>query len=480
MKKIILITTLLFSSLATAQWCTGTPNQNLDAARANFKAACGETYNDQKGHVCDYKSDGFHCNGNISASSSPTQTPAPVNQQPPATSSGNDGNTSPVSGEFDVNRQPYLVVISDHATGAPKLEWAPVTGAAGYNVYRNDKYINTVSQPTGSRDIARFLDNTTTGSGNEYYVVAFDASKENFGPRSNTAHIINISTPTIPAGTPTGITMRAIGDSIIFDWDTTPTSSNHTYEILSFPEAGGGVVARTSNTSLILTGLSAGPHNYGIRLATAHSPGDYYYEPYTGGSGIEVSESQVRLVREGRIPYLGTSANQGRELIPLNGNANGDLETPAGAIIQLSETGITITSPVSNNGSTLQASYEADGSTLIDISVITPGANSAALIDFSGGDDDREDRDLDLTADSATAVLVSPDGATMDVLTLNYDTGEIQRTHHTGPPGTFSHLADDGRDNGGDNGGGGDCEDCPPPVTYVQDCPSNGGECVGP
>ena len=188
MNKIILITMLLFSSLATAQWCTGTPDQNIDAARANFKAQCGETWNDQN-HVCEYKSDGYHCNGNISALSSPTQTSAPVNQQPPARSNSNGGNASPEPGELDVNGRLFLVVLSDPATGAPKLEWVPVTGAAGYNVYRNDKYINTVSQPTGSRDVTRFLDNTTTGSGNEYYVVAFDASKENFGPRSNTAYI---------------------------------------------------------------------------------------------------------------------------------------------------------------------------------------------------------------------------------------------------------------------------------------------------
>lgn len=56
---------------ATSTWCSGNPDQSLDAAKQNFKTKCGETWDDQKGHVCDYKSDGYHCNGNRSAAASP-------------------------------------------------------------------------------------------------------------------------------------------------------------------------------------------------------------------------------------------------------------------------------------------------------------------------------------------------------------------------------------------------------------------------
>ncbi len=36
--------------------------------KKSFKDICGEDYDDQKGHVCDYKPDGYHCNGNTSKS----------------------------------------------------------------------------------------------------------------------------------------------------------------------------------------------------------------------------------------------------------------------------------------------------------------------------------------------------------------------------------------------------------------------------
>jgi len=63
--------TFTFRSGGTSTWCSGNPDQNLDTAKQNFKSKCGETWDDQKGHVCDYKSDGYHCNGNRSASASP-------------------------------------------------------------------------------------------------------------------------------------------------------------------------------------------------------------------------------------------------------------------------------------------------------------------------------------------------------------------------------------------------------------------------
>ena len=65
--------------LAGTRWCTGRPDQNLDAAKRSFRDRCGEPYNDQKGHRCDYKSDGFHCNGQVGANS-----PSSGESSPPA------------------------------------------------------------------------------------------------------------------------------------------------------------------------------------------------------------------------------------------------------------------------------------------------------------------------------------------------------------------------------------------------------------
>ncbi len=56
------------------RWCTGLPNQNLNAARQSFSSVCGEPFNDQKGHKCDYKSDGFHCNGTVSTAAATGST----------------------------------------------------------------------------------------------------------------------------------------------------------------------------------------------------------------------------------------------------------------------------------------------------------------------------------------------------------------------------------------------------------------------
>ncbi len=181
-KTLFLIFTLLFSSLATAQWCTGTPDQNIDAARANFKAACGETYDHQKGHACDYKPDGYHCNGNISASvSSPTQTP--FSPTAIAETDGGESNISPAQGQ---NLTAPTGLTATKATSMINLSWNQVSGAAGYNVYRNGSYLDTVSGTD-----ARYSDNTAPVSGSiEYYVTAFDASKQDFSSKSNTVIIV--------------------------------------------------------------------------------------------------------------------------------------------------------------------------------------------------------------------------------------------------------------------------------------------------
>lgn len=137
---------LLFSSLATAQWCTGTPDQNIDAARANFKAACGETWNDQK-HICEYKQAyGFHCNGNLSASS-PTQTPAPTTQQPPVASNTGGGNNNTTSESSQNLTAPSNIKVKQNSgLKAVEISWDKVPGAAGYNIYRDNNYIGTLQE----------------------------------------------------------------------------------------------------------------------------------------------------------------------------------------------------------------------------------------------------------------------------------------------------------------------------------------------
>ncbi len=98
----------LSEAKVASKWCTGNSNQNLGEARQNFKTKCGESWNDQKGHVCDYKSDGYHCNGNTSASgsSSPSQSPAPATNTSASTSNSARCSGNP-SQNIDEARQNF-------------------------------------------------------------------------------------------------------------------------------------------------------------------------------------------------------------------------------------------------------------------------------------------------------------------------------------------------------------------------------------
>ena len=69
---------------AVSQWCTGKPDQNLDAAKRSFRTECGQAFNDQIGHKCDYKSDGFHCNGMVSGTAEPDKPSDTSGNQAPA------------------------------------------------------------------------------------------------------------------------------------------------------------------------------------------------------------------------------------------------------------------------------------------------------------------------------------------------------------------------------------------------------------
>jgi len=114
MKRILILfifISVLFTSVAMAStWCTGTPDQNLDIAKQNFEDKCDEPYDDQKGHSCEYKSDGFHCNGNTSAATTNSSS------TPDSPTSSNSGGTVGTGGTDGVCRPPR------HQTGEAAVE----------------------------------------------------------------------------------------------------------------------------------------------------------------------------------------------------------------------------------------------------------------------------------------------------------------------------------------------------------------------
>ena len=62
--------------------------------------------------------------------------------------------------------------------GGIGLSWSPVPGAIGYNVYRNNQYVETVNKGTW------FRDNATPGTTNDYYVVSFTSGGASYSARS--------------------------------------------------------------------------------------------------------------------------------------------------------------------------------------------------------------------------------------------------------------------------------------------------------
>lgn len=76
-----------------------------------------------------------------------------------------------------------LSAVLDTSDASIDLSWTEVPDATGYNIYRDDSYIDTVAAPASSY--------TDTGAGSSYYITAFDSSLEttDFSPRSNIADV---------------------------------------------------------------------------------------------------------------------------------------------------------------------------------------------------------------------------------------------------------------------------------------------------
>jgi len=182
----ILIPLLLFSSVASAEWCTGAPDQNITTARNNFKTKCGEVWDPQK-HKCDHKADGYHCNGNTSGpNTSSTQGSAVSTSKPiPGSTLSSDTSVQSLLAPTGV-----VAVRSTASSSKPVIKWNKVAGAAGYNLYRNGKYLLTLSG-------LEYTDLIPPTGTIRYQVAAFDASKKIFSPKSSAAVIANLTSPPV-------------------------------------------------------------------------------------------------------------------------------------------------------------------------------------------------------------------------------------------------------------------------------------------
>lgn len=113
------------------------------------------------------------------------------------------------------------VAVNNVGQSIARLSWSSpseVTLVAGYNIYRDDQYVSSVTSTS-------FTDSNITSSTHEYYIVAF-GHESNFSPRSN---VVTVSfTETIPTGNPlpsqaTGLSIeeRLIGteNSLVLTWN---------------------------------------------------------------------------------------------------------------------------------------------------------------------------------------------------------------------------------------------------------------------
>jgi beta-glucanase (GH16 family) len=94
----------------------------------------------------------------------------------------------PVDPKLDIVA-PEGLTVQENENSEVILSWQPVTGAAGYNVYRNEAYFGTVMANE------EYTDKNPLEGSNEYYVTAFDASKKHFSAKSNKAVHVSGSDP---------------------------------------------------------------------------------------------------------------------------------------------------------------------------------------------------------------------------------------------------------------------------------------------
>ncbi|MBX2884624.1 MAG: heme-binding protein [Granulosicoccus sp.] len=90
-----------------------------------------------------------------------------------------------------------LVVVVDSATNSAQLSWSPIADATGYNVYRDDGYIDTVPAP-----LTNYIDTT---AGQSYYLTAFNSNVDpiDISPKGNVAQAGSGGSPSGCAALPT-------------------------------------------------------------------------------------------------------------------------------------------------------------------------------------------------------------------------------------------------------------------------------------
>jgi hypothetical protein len=401
------------SSNATSARCSGAPDQNLDVARQNFQTKCGEPWNDQK-HVCDYKPDGFHCNGNVTASATPETTSSTTSNPVASGSSRCTGNPSQ---NLATARENFRTMCGESWNAQKHV--CDYKEADGFHCSGN---VSTSTTPAPTNPIA-----------------------------SNPPASSNL--PQLSA--PSSVNATRLHRKVVYiEWYSSSLYiSASGYDIYRNGKKISSIPRHTSRSGY----LPAHP-NYGYideKANTVENP-TYQIVAYNSHFHIRSPSSNVADPNPAAnykeavpIDRTMTYTNAGRT-ISITGELTVDLQANNSIVSQTEirdERGNNLGSMThSYNGSTIVSEYEpAYGPSFTE----TTNVNS-----------------------------LDPQGTTLGGL-VEYDfdlgiglhAGQMVNTFPARPRQTTTTTP-----------GGGDCENCPPtnPPPFIQDCPSGGGECVGP
>ncbi|MEE9302795.1 MAG: fibronectin type III domain-containing protein [Thiotrichaceae bacterium] len=160
----IIFVSIMTTTNALASPCSGQVAQNRDTAQNNFRASCGQEWDDKLRHQCtwvDNPASGWICHEyapNGLATIAPEETDATL-----------EDNASSLSPPFPIHAEEKNDFIS--------VVWRKDAGTHGINVYRNDQWVASVNYPgTVYNDYSGQL-------GDRYYLIAYDRDN-NFSARS--------------------------------------------------------------------------------------------------------------------------------------------------------------------------------------------------------------------------------------------------------------------------------------------------------
>lgn len=160
----IIFVSIMATTNALASPCSGQVAQNRGTAQDNFRASCGQAWDDKLRHQCtwvDSPASGWICH-----EYAPNGLAAIAPEETVATQVDNATSLSPPFPIHAEEKNDFISVV-----------WRKDAGAHGVNVYRNDQWLASVNYP------GTVYNDYGGQKGDRYYLIAYDRDN-NFSERS--------------------------------------------------------------------------------------------------------------------------------------------------------------------------------------------------------------------------------------------------------------------------------------------------------